>query len=59
MHLDKWRENKYELIFHEAVDGEKVEQSLGDNAYILNDEHLELVDSSDEEFVEEHAKIYK
>jgi hypothetical protein len=47
--LDTSSENKYELIFHDLVDGPKVELSLGSNAYILDDEHVELQDSSDED----------
>ena len=47
---DNCFENRFELIFNEIVDGPKIEEYLGVNAEILNLEHSDILDSSDEEF---------
>ena len=47
--LDILPENRYELIFHELVDGKALMDRLGERVSALNEKNEELDDLSDEE----------
>ena len=49
--FDSFSENKFELIFHQATDGQEILQRLGENKNIFHNDNDELSDK--EEFFSE------